>query len=93
MLYIITYDINTTIKDYTSLYERIKQLGNSYQHPLESVWFISADSDYSATDICNILKKEMTDKDNIFVAKLANENDVQGWLPKTFWEWFKTEIQ
>ena len=26
MLYIITYDINTTVKDYSSLYECIKKL-------------------------------------------------------------------
>ncbi|MBM6882982.1 hypothetical protein H6A30_03890 [Bacteroides caecigallinarum] len=91
MLYIITYDINTTVKDYSSLYERIKKLGDSYQHPLESVWFLS--SSYNATFICNMLKQEMTDKDHVFVGELKADSDVQGWLPKSFWDWFKSEKQ
>lgn len=89
MLYIITYDINTTVKDYSSLYECIKKLGDSYQHPLESVWFLS--SQHDATSICNALKREMTDKDRVFVGELTADSDVQGWLPRSFWNWLKNE--
>ena len=89
MLYIITYDINTTVKDYSSLYACIKRLGYSYQHPLESVWFLF--SRYDATYICNELKQEMTDRDRVFVGELTEYSDIQGWLPKTFWNWLKNE--
>lgn len=92
MLYIITYDINATVKDYSSLYDCIKSLGKSYQHPLESVWFIETDQ-YDATAICNRLRQELTNKDHIFVGELTTDCDVQGWLHKSFWEWFKTARQ
>ena len=89
MLYIITYDINTTVKDYASLYECIQQLGDSYQHPLESVWVIS--SERNVTEICNRLRQEMNEKDLLFVAELKKDSAVQGWLSKTFWKWLKQE--
>ena len=35
----------------------------------------------------------MTDKDHVFVGELKADSDVQGWLPKSFWDWFKSEKQ
>ena len=91
MLYIVTYNINTTIKNYTSLYEAIKQLSISYQHPMESVWFIF--SDYTAHEISKILKEHMLERDNIFVAELTRGENVNGWMPKPFWNWFNDKMK
>lgn len=90
MLYIITYDINTNFKNYASLYECIQKLGDSYQHPLESVWVIS--SERNVTEICNRPRQEMNEKDLLFVAELKKDSAVQGWLNKTFWKWLKQKI-
>ena len=91
MLYIVTYNINTTIKDYSSLYEKIKELSSSYQHPMESVWFVSCKLD--ANSLCQKLKAHLSSKDHIFVAEIPeNITNLQGWLPKNFWDWLKKEL-
>lgn len=91
MLYLVTYNINTTIKNYTSLYEAIKQLSISYQHPMESVWFIS--SNYMADTISKMLKEHMLERDNIFVAELKDGENVDGWMPRLFWDWFNDKMK
>ena len=53
-LYIISYDLKTPGRDYTSLYNAIKDLGE-WQHPLESTWVVS--TNYDENQIYNILNK------------------------------------
>jgi CRISPR/Cas system-associated endoribonuclease Cas2 len=86
MIYLITYDLNTEDKDYNALYDKIKSLGDSYYHPLESVWFLKSPCDVNM--ISEELRMTMDDNDHIFVVEITNESK-QGWLPKTAWEWLR----
>lgn len=88
--FIITYDLRQPSRNYSSLYESIKLLAgpNNWQHPLESVWIISVD-DIDSNDIFKYIHKEMDTDDGLFIVEIS-EQDRQGWLPKSFWEWMKT---
>jgi hypothetical protein len=87
MVFIITYDLNTPGKEYNSLYNEIKLLGE-VSHPLESTWFVKS-TVLKADDISTKLRQHMDDNDLLFVAQI-NETNRQGWLPKTAWEWLKS---
>lgn len=95
MVYLITYDINTAVNRYDSLYEEIKLLGDSYYHPLESVWFISCGySRYNDVHaITDRLKRKLDVRDSIFVTEINPEDRMDGWLPKSFWEWLKDNMR
>ncbi len=67
--FIITYDLISD-KDYSKLYEAIKNYGY-YAHLLESIWIIKSST--SSTDIRDNLKNYIDDDDKIFVAKLTRE--------------------
>lgn len=82
--YIISYDLRTPERDYTSLYAAIKQLTPNWSHPLESTWVVRTEK--SANDIYNILRLNMDRNDRILIIKV-DPNDKQGWMDKSFWDW------
>ncbi len=82
-VYLITYDLKSVNKDYGSLYAKIKELGE-WQHPLDSVWLVK--SEEKARAIYETLREEKEAKDLLMVIRVEL-SDVQGWLPKTFWNW------
>lgn len=86
MVFIITYDINTTVKNYNDLYNAIKQLSGDFQHPLESTWLVS--TSLNALDIYNRLRPLIDDKDYLFVTRISTP--YYGWLSKNVWEWLKS---
>lgn len=83
-IYIISYDLKIPGRDYTSLYDAIKNLGD-WQHPLESTWVI-ATNDYDENGIYSRLKETMDNSDFLLIFEVKPHNR-QGWLPKSFWEW------
>lgn len=85
--YLISYDLRTPGKDYTNLYASIKQLSPHWQHPLESTWLVS--SNLTAVEIYNHVYMNIDRNDRILIIRV-NENDKQGWMPKTFWDWINT---
>ena len=84
MIYVISYDLRVPGRDYSGLYDAIKVCGKSYQHPLESTWFVA--SDKTASEIYNILFPHIDKNDLIIVSELKRENYF-GWMPRTFWDW------
>lgn len=82
-VYLVTYDLKSTSKDYGSLYARIKEMGE-WQHPLDSVWLVKSDN--NARDIFSILCEEKDEKDLLMVVRVEL-SDIQGWLSKSFWNW------
>lgn len=89
-IYLISYDINTAVKNYDALYKQIKRLAGDgeYKHPLESVWLIY--SSLSATQIAESLRDEMDPKDRILVIEIGE--DRQGWLAKSVWSWIRERM-
>lgn len=88
MIYIISYDLKNPGQDYTSLYEAIKSCGD-WQHPLESMWFLSTNS--SADNIYNIIKPCLDNNDLLFISEL-NVKNRQGWMAKSCWDWINSHI-
>ena len=86
-VYLISYEINEQLFDYSSLKEAIKMLGD-YQHPIESLWFVRTDDDAEIDKIAHSLKEHFhTESDHLFVMQMPNSPVCQGWLPRSFWKW------
>lgn len=88
MVYLITYDINTVIKDYNELYEAIKGISNDYQHPLESVWLVNTNID--RVQVYNLIRPHMDSRDYLLIAEI--KGGYYGWLNKKVWEWLKSKL-
>jgi len=85
--YLITYDLMAPGRNYNDLYAAIKGLGDA-QHPLESMWVLKSEiQDVNA--ISQTLLREMDQNDRLFVIEVDSRYAHQGWLAKSFWEWFK----
>ena len=67
--FIVTYDLNTPGKDYSSLISKIKTY--SYSKICESVWVVK--SNHSSSEVRDSLLKEIDYNDRLFVAKLTGE--------------------
>ena len=87
MVYLITYDLRVPGRDYTPLYNAIKEYGD-WQHPVESTWFIS--SDLQVNDIYRKLHSFIDKNDRLLVIQVSKENK-QGWLAKNFWDWLNSK--
>lgn len=93
MIYVITYNINTSIRDYTLLYESIKSVCLSYYHAQESTWFIACDERKDIRLMTDFLVKTLFPGDTIFIAELTDRTMVDGWITKDFWTWYKDNIR
>lgn len=93
MIYIITYNIKTSVRDYTPLYEAIKRCCMSYYHAQESTWFVACDERQNVKMMTDFLMKTLYPGDTIFIAELTDRTQVDGWITKDFWNWYKDNIQ
>lgn len=67
--YIITYDLNTPGKNYSSLISKIKTY--PYSKICESVWIIRSSN--NSSQIRDVLLNEIDINDRLFVAELTGE--------------------
>lgn len=86
MILLITYDLKQPDKDYSKLYDAIKNAGSSWWHYLESVWIIN--TTLSVNECSRLIKTNIDENDTLFVVEITNQAH-QGWLPSKAWEWFK----
>lgn len=84
-VYLITYDLNSPDRDYSSLFSKIEELGDA-KHILKSVWLIETDKD--ANSISQTLREVMDSDDFLYVVR-NHETDRQGWMYSSYWEWLK----
>ena len=89
-VYLITYDLYSEDKDYTSLYSEIENLGNAIRI-LKSVWLVSVKG-MSANDISKQLRLVMDEKDLLYVVK-NSDTDRQGWMHSSNWKWLKENTE
>ncbi len=88
--YAITYDLRQPGRNYSSLYDAIKELAGAgnWQHPMESFWVIAvSENSFSAADIYDKLREHTDDNDSIIVLQMSG--DYKGWMPMTLWNWIK----
>lgn len=92
MIYIITYNINTSIRDYTPFYDAIKRGCMSYYHVQESTWFVSCAERQDVKTMTSFLAKRLYPGDTIFIAELTDRTQVDGWITRDFWDWYRDNI-
>ena len=89
IIYLIAYEINEQLHDYSSLKEAIKAYGD-YQHPMETLWFIRISDDVRVNDVSETLRQHLHFKtDHIYVMKVDENAPRQGWLARSFWKWLR----
>ena len=88
MVYAITYDLNRSGQDYSSLFNKIQSLGVAHK-PLQNLWFL--DSRYSADQIRDELRLTMDQNDFVFVVRLQHGN-YSGFLKNSSIEWLEGRI-
>ena len=87
MIYLITYDLQTPGRDYTTLYTTIKSIG-VWWHYLSSVWLVCpTDVTSTVASISENLRCHIDKNDNLFVTTIGRTSD--GWLPGDAWMWIK----
>ena len=79
---LVTYDLKTPGKDYTSLFEVLKQQGQ-WWHYMASVWLIYTVQTPSA--IYSAIVPHITIQDYILISTM--ERPYWGLLPKDAWDW------
>lgn len=88
----IIYDLRQPERNYSELYGAIKALAGegNWQHPMESFWVVAiSDYSYEGTEpMYSVLRQYIDDDDSLFVSRMGNTDDHQGWMPRRFWNWF-----
>lgn len=88
----LTYDLRQPGKNYKELYDAIKEIAGdgNWQHPMESFWVMTvSDFSYTSTEsMYKVLRQFIDDNDSLFISRI-DSSDHQGWMPKSFWNWFK----
>nr|DAK78468.1 MAG TPA: hypothetical protein [Caudoviricetes sp.] len=87
-VYLISYDLNKSGKNYDGLYETIKSFGEWY-HIMDSAWFIT--SSKSVKDISDILQQKIDSDDFLLVNKMTSE--YYGYLQKDIWPWIAERVK
>lgn len=90
MVYMITYDLNKSGKDYDNVIQAIKDASNGI---CCSYWKSSylIQSDYtSANDIFDLIKPYLDSDDRLIVLEVNNNK--QGWLTKNQWDYINNSI-
>jgi hypothetical protein len=80
---LITYELKTVGKDYTTFFEQIKKNSDGWWHYLEGSWM--SNTRMSAEGFAKSLFPYMTQSDYLLVIKVDKE--FQGWLPNEAWDW------
>ena len=93
MIYIITYNINTSIRDYSDFYEAIKNSCQGYYHALESTGFVSSHLGCNVKLMTNHLRSFLYPGDTLFIAEFTRDTNVDGWITKDFWQWYNNNIR
>ncbi|MEB8690419.1 hypothetical protein P4H09_16030 [Bacillus cereus] len=85
---LITYDLHQPDKDYNSLYEEIKSLGDCI-NPLKSVWLVK--TTLSSEIIIERLKK-VADKDDDFIVVQYDTPDRSAYMTTKYVNWVKENL-
>lgn len=89
MVYLITYDLNKSDKDYEGVYQAIKDASTYWCHYWDSSWLIKSNLE-TADAVFDKIKPHLDNNDRCFVVEVKNNK--QGWLTKEQWDTINTKI-
>ncbi len=89
MVYLITYDLNKTGKDYNSLYSALRRYDFIRDNGLDSVWFVS--TTWTSGQIYENLRVHLDINDRIFITQIVNGAH-QGWMHRDIWTWINVRL-
>lgn len=89
MIYLITYDLNKSDKDYEGVYQAIKDASTYWCHYWESSWLIKSNLE-TADAVFDKIKPHLDNNDRCFVVEVKNNK--QGWLTKEQWDTINSNI-
>ncbi len=86
---LITYDLNKPGQNYEALYDKIKGLGSSWWHYLDSTWIV--DTHLSPADTREQLRAVLDASDSLLILNITNDAS-DGWLEQDAWNWIKEHV-
>lgn len=87
MVFAVMYRIDTSKKDYSGLYEKIKSFG-AWMHYLDSSWLIAPDAEPTAKEVYDELIP-LISGENDYLLVFEVKKQWQGWLPKDADDWLQ----
>ena len=83
----INYDLKKPGRDYSGLYDEIKQ-SRKWWHYLDSTWIVITDE--TPNQIWNRLEEHVDKNDYMLIIEVRD--NTQGWLPKDAWKWIHANV-
>ena len=91
MVYSLSYELKSTEKDYTSLFNYLEhELGSGGIHVMRDTWWVASDNELDINATCDKIRSFMGEKDHFFFTKLS-ETAINGWLPSSSWDYFSAK--
>lgn len=90
MVYIVNYTLRGNNIDYSNLYSKIKELGDSYYQVTETLWFIYSDNSISVKYIVDSIKPYLSKQDLLFVCELPQDSIKGDALSRNAWDFIKS---
>jgi hypothetical protein len=90
MVYIVNYELRTSDKDYTSLYNFLEhEFGRESIHVFHDTWWVDLPDNQDVSQLTDQLKSHMGDKDIFYISKVSN-GDIDGWLGRSTWDFYRS---
>lgn len=89
MVYIIKYELNQPGKDYTSLYNALRQYQFIRDNSLHSAWFVS--TTWTSQQIYQHIAPHFHVNDRIFITQL-HRGEYFGWMTRDVWTWINARV-
>lgn len=86
MIYLVTYNLNSPGRNYSTLYEAVERYEHIKDPKLESVVFLA--SGWEPDQIYDDLRQYMDDSDRLFVTRI-NSNEYRGWVSLDVVDWLQ----
>ena len=84
-IFLITYDLKDPRKDYSKLYNAIKNEGE-WRHELESTWLVKTNPNNCANLIYKNIKPTISEDEGLFIVDITGCQQ-SGWISKNTWKW------
>ena len=85
--YCVTYDLKTPGRNYTALFEALKQ-SPKWWHYLQSTWLIQTTE--TPDQVWGRLVQQIDRTDFLLIIEVRRST--QGWLPKDAWDWITQNV-